>query len=149
MINTMFADSIVNATDLRKNQKRWLEKAYYEPITVNYGRKQLAIMNRDKVSKLYMANYYTEIVLKACQEFRDSNESSIFPWVAYLHDAEKAAFYNELLNCTIELIITGNWNELELLIEDWKATAEVERDPELVKVLMAEGDSSQYVEVED
>ncbi len=149
MINTMFADDIVSATDLRNNQREWLEKAYRKPVTVNYGRRQLAIMNRDQVSKLYIALYYTELVLRACQEFRENKESSVFPWVENLQDNEKIKFYTELANCTLKASVAGNWDKLEILIEDWKATAEVEQDPELARVLLAKGDPSQYVEVKD
>jgi len=148
MVSTVFSDYIVNATDLRRNQKQWLERAYHSPITINCGRRQLAIMNREKVSKLYTANYYAELVLKACKEFKEGNESNTFPWVEYLPDDEKMKFHSELLSCTIKSIITGNWNQLEYLIEDWKATAEVERNPELAKALMAGEDPSQYVEIE-
>ena len=149
MINTLFGDSIVNATDLRTHQKQWLEKACHSPVTVNYGRKQLAIMNRDQVSKLYTANYYTELVLKACQEYRENKESTVFPWVENLQDDEKVEFYTELLNCTLKTIVTGNWDKLDILIEDWMATAEVEQDSELARVLLSKVDPSQYVEVED
>jgi len=69
MASTVFSDTIVNATDLRKNQKQWLERAYNKPITVNYGRRQLAIMNREQVNKLYMATHYLELVIKVCDEF--------------------------------------------------------------------------------
>lgn len=149
MVSTVFSDYIVNATDLRTNQRQWLEKAYNNPITVNYGRKQLAIMNREKVGKLYTANYYSELVLKACKEFMDENKSSTFPWIEYLSNEEKMQFHTELLSTTLKSIIIGNWTQLEYMIEDWKATAEVESNKKLAKALRAEVDSSHYVEIKD
>ena len=149
MVSTVFSDSIVSATDLRNNQKQWLEKAYVEPITVSYGKKQLAIMNREKVGKLYTSIFYSELVLKACQEFKENNKSNTFPWVEYLSDNDKMRFHTELLSTTIKAMVTSNWNNLENLIADWEATAMVEKIPEVAEALREEEDSSQYVEVEE
>lgn len=149
MTSTVFSDFIVNASDLRNNQKQWLERAYNSPITVSYGRRQLAIMNREQVGRLYAANYYLELVTRACDEFMKENRSSTFPWVEYLSDDEKMQFHREILNRAIKSTLTGNWTQLENLIQDWKATAEVESSPELVKALMAKEDSSQYVEIKE
>lgn len=149
MASTVFSDLIVSATDLRNNQKQWLERAYTEPITVSYGRKQLAIMNREKVGKLYASIYYSELVLKACQEIKEKNKSDTLPWVDYLSDIDKMRFQGELLNTTLKAMVTGNWIHLEHLIEDWQATAEVESNPELVKALLSEEDPSDYVKIKD
>ena len=108
MVGTVFSDYIVNATDLRNNQKKWLERAYNEPITVNYGRKQLAIMNREKVGKLYASIYYSELVLKTCHEIKEKNRSDTLPWVDYLSDDDKFKFQSELLSTTLEAMITSS-----------------------------------------
>jgi len=148
MVSTVFSDSIVNATDLRNNQKQWFEKAYIKPITVNYGRRQLAIMNREQVGRLYAAQHYSELVLKACEEFSENSKSTIFPWIEYLSNEGKTKFHSELLRQTIQSIITGDWAKVEYIIDDWKATAEVERNPALAAVLKSKEDPSQYVEIE-
>ncbi len=145
MVNTMFSDYIVNATELRKNQKQWLERAYNSPITISYGHKQLAIVNREQIGKLYTAKYYTELVLKACQEFVGGVKSDTFPWVEYLSNEEKIQFHNELLVCIKKSIITDNWTQLDYLIQDWKATAETERNPEIVEMLQDKGSPEEYV----
>ena len=145
MASTVFSDFIVNATDLRKNQKHWLEKAYDNPITITYGRKKLAIMSREQVGKLYTEKYYAELVLKACQEFTKEQKSDTFPWMEYLSDDEKIQFHSEILNCAMKSIITGDWTQLEYLIQDWEATAETERNPEIVKMLQDKGTSEEYV----
>lgn len=147
MVNTMFSDFIVSATDLRKNQKRWLERAYENPITISYGHKQLAIMNREQVGKLYTQKHYAELVLKACDEFVKRQKSDTFPWVEYLSDDEKMQFHSELLTCVMKSIFTGDWTRLEELIQDWKATAETERNPEIVRMLQDKGTPEDYVTV--
>lgn len=149
MVSTVFSDFIVSATDLRNNQKQWLERAYTEPITVSYGRKQLAIINREKVGKLYASIYYAELVLKVCQEIKEKNKSDTLPWVDYLSDIDKMKFQSELLSTILKAMVTGNWTQLEHLIEDWNATAEVENNPELAKALLLEEDSSEYVKIKD
>jgi len=145
MVSTVFSDFIVNATDLRRNQKLWLERAYDRPITVSYGRKQLAIMNREQVHKLYTFNYYAELVLKACQEFTKEKKSDTFPWIEYLSEDEKMQFHSELLTRTMKSIITGDWAKLEYLIQDWKATAETAQNPEIAEQLQHRGTPEEYV----
>jgi len=145
MVSTVFSDFIVNATDLRKNQKQWLERAYNNPITVSYGRKQLAIMNRDQISKLYMKEYYAELVLSACQEFMEGLRSNTFPWMEYLSDEEKTQFHKELLTSATKAIFSDNWVHLEHLIADWKATAETAQHPEIVEQLQHKGTPEEYV----
>ena len=145
MVSTVFSDIIVNATDLRKNQKHWLETACENPITVSYGRKQLAIMNREQISSLYTEIYYTELVLRSCQEFVKGFRSETFPWVEYLSDNEKREFHEELLTNITKSIITNNWTQLEHLIEDWKATAEAAQNPKIAKQLRRRGTPREYV----
>ena len=149
MVSTVFSDDIVKATDLRNKQREWLERAYEKPITVSYGKRQLAIMRREQVSRLFAANYYLELVAKACDEFLNEKTSSAFPWVEYLPDNEKLTFHRELMERALKSIVTGDWAQLEYLIEDWKATAEVERSPELSKRLREKDDPSKYVKVQD
>lgn len=145
MVSTVFSDFIVSATDLRNNQKRWLEKAYDNPITISYGRRQLAIMNREQVGKLYAEKYYVELVLKACEEFVKEQGSHTFPWLEYLVDEEKTEFHKELLTYVMKSIITGDWTPLEHLIEDWKATAEAATNPEIAKMLQGKATPEKYV----
>jgi len=148
MVSIVFSDYIVNATDLRKNQKRWLEKACQDPVTISYRHKQLAIVNREQIGRLYTEKYWTELVLKACQEFMKGLKSETFPWVEYLSDEEKTQFHTELLTCAMKSTITGDWVQLEQLIQDWEATAETERHPEIVKALQDEETLEEYVSIE-
>jgi len=148
MIATIFSDFIVNATDLRKNQRDWLEKAYENPITINYGQKQLVIMNRDLIRSMYMRNHYTEFVIKVCEDFLKERKSTIIPWVEYLSDEEKLQFHKELITSAMRLFVTDNSNQLEELIDDWKATAEIKQYPEREKELLNEVKPEQYVSIE-
>ena len=145
MVSTVFSDDIVRATDLRTKQREWLERAYEKPITVSYGKKQLAIMRREQVGRLVTTNYYLELVIKACNEFEKEGESKTFPWTESLSEGDRLQFHKELLTNALKSTVTGDWAQLEYLIQDWKATAEVESDPELAKALMEKGDPKAYV----
>ena len=148
MISTVFSDNIVKATDLRTNQKEWLERAYHSPVTVNYGQRQLALMNREQVGKLYIANHYLELVTRACDEFMKESGTSTFPWVEYLSGNERQGFHRALMTRALKCVATGDWKQVESLIEDWKAAAIAKSSPSLVEALTAEEDPLNYVEVE-
>lgn len=149
MINTLFADEIVNATELRTNQKRWLETACTKPVTVSYGRKQLAIIDREHISKLYKTIYFLELVIKTCEEYEKDQKNKVLPWLEFLSDENQANFHEELLNTALKATLSGDWDTVEELIQDWKATAEVESNPQLAKALLNEGNPSEYVKIDD
>lgn len=149
MVSTVFSDTIVKATDLRTNQKHWLEKAYDKPITVSYGSKQLAIMNRDQVSKLYTTTYYLELVLKICDEFEKNKKITTIPWAEYLSHEDQLKLHMDLLTTALRCTITSKWEQLEYVIQDWQATAEVESNPELAKALLEKDDPAEYVKLKE
>jgi len=146
MVSTVFSDFIVSATDLRKNQRHWLETASQNPISINYGQKQLAIINRDIICNLYKEISYLEKAIKAHQEYLYGRNET-FPWLEYLSDEEKRQFHEELLNDVMKSIATHDWELVEELLQDWKATVEVKKNPEVVKALKDEGTSSKYVTI--
>ncbi len=148
VVETVFSDRVVNASDLRKNQRQWLEEALKRPVTVNYSRRQLAIMNRDQVRDLFIKVQFAELALAAC---RDIDKGGIFeklPWLEYLTVEDRAQFRDELLNAFLKSSKTGNWDDLDELISDWKATAETERSPEIVKALKEGETATDYVALE-
>ena len=145
MVSTVFSDDIVNATDLRKNQKHWLDRACVNPVTVKYGHNGLAIVNREQIRSLWIQKHYTEQVLRYCQEFVEGLKSDTFPWAEYLNDEEKAQFHKELLSSVMKAIVTDNWAPLGHTIEDWKATAETAQNLEIAEQLQHTGTPEEYV----
>ena len=148
VVETVFSDRVVNASDLRKNQKRWLEEALKRPVTVNYSRKQLAIMNRDQVRDLFIKVQFAELALAACQNSDNGSILEKLPWLEHLSSEHKTQFRDELVNTFLKLSKTGKWDELEDLISDWKATAETEGDPEIVKALKDAETAKGYVSLD-
>lgn len=149
MATTILSDEIIRPTELRANQKHWLDKATENIITIINGSKQLTLINRERISKLFAQKQYTDLVISYCYEFNNNIRSSTFPWTEYLNSEEKAEFYNELLKNIMHAIITDDWTLVEHLIEDWKATAQAINNPTLAKALLAKEDSSEYVEIKE
>jgi len=149
MVTTVFSDEIVNATQLRAKQSHWLNMASRRPVTVTYGAHKLTIVNREKIRNLFMQAHYLELFVKYCNEIMKGTRSSVFPWVEYLDDEEKKQFHEEYISSIMMAIITEGWDEVETLLEDWKATAETESDEEFMKVLKTRGRKDEYVDLRD
>jgi hypothetical protein len=149
MISTFLSDDVINPTELRANQRHWLDKATENVITIVNGTRKLALINRERISKLYAQKYYSELVIKYCQELDKNIKSNVFSWAEYLNDEEKAEFHNELISTIMTAVVTDEWSSMEHLIEDWKATAEANSNPKIAQALLAEEDPSKYVEIKD
>lgn len=149
MVTTFLSDEVISSTDLRANQKYWLDRASENVITIVNGRKKFALINREHISNLYAQKYYSEIILRYCKETNTGVSSVIFPWIEHLSNEERDEFYNELLNCAMESTINNDWSLIEQLIEDWKATAEVNSSPTLARTLLEKEDPSKYVRIKD
>lgn len=141
----LFSDEIVNASELRSRQKYWLEKATSKPVTVMYGPHKLTIMDRDSIHKLILQQHYLGLTIRYCGEMLAGADSDIFPWLKYLDDEEKEEFHSELVNSVSNAVKSDNWDEIEELIGDWKATAEAKSNPDIMKALntkVNKGDST-------
>ena len=145
MATTFLSDEVISPTELRANQKHWFNRASENVVTIVTGHKKFALINRERISKLYMQKYYSELVLSYCQEVSKNIRSTTFPWVEHLREEEKSEFHNELLSCIMRSIITDDWLSMEHLLEDWKATAEVISNSKLAEALLEEEDHSSYV----
>ncbi len=144
---TLFSDQVVNASELRSNQKYWLEEALRRPITVSYNRKSLAIVNRDQVRDLYIRLHYAELLLTACRDISKGRIFDEFPWLEYLNTKEREQFVEELLSCFNQSTKNGNWDQMDNLIADWKATAEAEHSPVVISAL--KDNSAEYVAIDE
>lgn len=145
MIETVFSDHVVSASDLRANQKRWLQEALKRPVTVNYNRKQLAIMKRELVRDLLIKVHFADLTLAACRDLEKGSIFETFPWLESLTPKERLEFRDELIECFAGSSKTGRWDDMDDLIADWKATAEAKRSPQLVRALKDEPSPGDYV----
>jgi len=146
MVSTIFSDVIVSPTELRRNQKLFLDGAYDKPITVKYGRKLLAILRREQVNHMIMVHYYADLIVRYCQEIHSGKrESIVFPWMDSLDDEERLEFLNELLGEFSNSSERNNWSSLAQLLDEWKATAEAKRNPEIIKLMQNIDSPREYV----
>ncbi len=149
MVTTVFSDEIVNATELRTKQSHWLTIASKRPVTVTYGSRKLTILNREKIRNLFIQAHYMESFVKYCNEVMKGTKSNAFPWTEYLDDEEKKQFHEEFISSIMMAVVTENWEGVETLLEDWKATAETESDEETMKALRTKQASDKYIALKE
>jgi len=145
-----FGDDIINATELKRNWGHWVAQAYDHPITILYKNDHLTLTRRKYISEMSRRMYYTYLVASICRGVMASKDiSHTLSWAAYLNDTDKGNFFTELLNAFEESYAKDDWGIIQDVIDDWKATAEVERSPKLSKALRARGKPSEYVEIKE
>ena len=147
MVTTAFSDEIVNATQLRARQSHWLAMASKRPVTVTYGSSKLTILSREKIRNLYIQAYHLELFVKYCNEVMKGTKSTVFPWIEYLDGEEKEQFHKEYVTSIMVATVTEHWDEVEILLEDWRATAETESNPDLMKALKTKVPKEEYVTI--
>jgi hypothetical protein len=145
MVTTPFSDAIVNPSELRRRQAHWLAVAATAPITVTYGDFKLAILNRDKIAGLFKATHYLELGIKLCMSARMGGGEESLPWMKHLDTEEKIEFTNELISAISEAANTNNWNKVDTILDDWKATAETLASPEVMSALLEKRPKSEYI----
>ncbi len=120
MITTAFSDEIISSSELRNNQKKWLECAVTKPVTVNFNRQQLVIMNREHVSSLYTSRHYLELVITLFEEMKKNRKSRILAWVNDLTEENRIKFQAELLNTALQAASSDSWQEFEEFLDKWR-----------------------------
>lgn len=150
MVVTILSDDIINSTELRTNQKRWLEKAYVSPISIMNGTKKLVLLNREHAKHMYSQIHYAEMIIQFCRE-RDSGEkreSDVFPWVKHLSKKAIEEFHKELFFAFQEAAHSKNWLAFEEMLNSWIATAEAMTNPEMVELINTDLAKEEFTRVE-
>jgi len=145
MVTTLFFDKIVRATELRARQKKWLDTALTEPVTITYSSGDLAILNRDRLRNLFMHKYFSELALRICGEAMTGEKSRTLAWIEDLNTEEKKQFHTEFITSVLKAVMNDDWAELEILLDDWKATAEAKQDVEFMEELQEKTSRDEYV----
>jgi hypothetical protein len=149
MVSTVFYDEIVNATQLRAKQSHWLSVATKRPVTVTYGTRKLTIIDREKIRNLFLQAHYLELFVKYCDEIMKGTKINTFPWLEYLDDEEKRQFRDEYLGSIRAAIVTEHWEDIETLLDDWKATAETNSNEEAVRALKTKEARDKYITLKE
>lgn len=58
-----------------------------------------------------------------------------FPWTSFLPMADRAAFIDEFTRTVVAVAELDNFSPLALLVDEWRATAEIHADPTLARRL--------------
>jgi|WetSurMetagenome_2_1015567.scaffolds.fasta_scaffold109394_2 hypothetical protein len=150
MVTTILSDELINPTDLRNNQRKWLEKAYITPISIMSGNKSLVLLNRDYAKHMYSLLHFAEMIIQFCKE-KDAGkvkESAVFPWTKNLNDKEIQEFRQELFNAFETAKNNKDWAAFEEMLDAWVATAEAKTNPEILEYLSVEHTKDEYTRVE-
>jgi len=144
-----FSDDVINSSQLKRHWKHWISQVYQHPITIVTKDEPLILIKRKDISELTRKMYYTYLVVSFCQRYikERSGKGSALAWTEYLGTADMREFFKELLKAYEESYNKDDWSIIQDTLEDWKATAEVESNPELSKLLKAKLEPSSYVEV--
>jgi len=145
-----FSDEIITSSELKRHWSQWIKKAHDHPVTIMYKNDPLALVSRKLINELSKQIYYTYLLVSFSQNYIENRTGrrSALSWAAYLSDRDRRDFFKELLSAYEESYAKDDWSIIQDVLDDWKATAEVERSPELSKALMAEEDPSKYVKLE-
>jgi len=154
MIKTVFSDEIVLATDLKKRQRYWFNRARETGgVTIVQGKvADLVLAPRQRVAETAEAAAHARTAAQFLREVitlgRAPAESAVFPWLQDLDGEEQQEFLREFVDLFARCFTTGEWVQLEELLEDWQATAEAHRNPELLEAWRTRGRPEEYAPIE-
>jgi hypothetical protein len=149
MVTTILSDDVINTSQLRDQMRLWLEKAYIKPVSIMSGKKRLVLLNREHAKDMLLFNSYAKMIIQFCKELKSgvTKKSEVFPWIKYLSEDAISDFHIELLSTFVWVSDSNDWLILDELLDDWKATAEVESSPKLVRALSAKENPAEYVKL--
>lgn len=149
MVTTVLSDEIINSTELRNNQKRWLDKAYFNPVSIMSGTKKLVLLNREHAKHMYSLTHYAEIVVQFCREqgSGEKRQSDVFPWIKHLSEETIREFNKELLATFEEAAYNKDWSAFGEMLDAWVATAEAMTNPEMAELITADLSKEAFTKV--
>ncbi len=154
MAKTMLSDEVVLATDLKKRQRYWFDRARETGgVTIVQGKvADLVLAPRQRVAEAAEAAAHARTAAQFLREVitlqRKPAESTIFPWLCDLDEEEQQEFLQDFVDAFARCSTTGAWAQFEEMLEDWQATAEAHRHPELMEAWRTRGQPDDYVPME-
>jgi hypothetical protein len=146
----LFSDEVVLATDLKKRQRYWLDRARQTGgVTIVQGKAaDLVLASRREVAQAMEAATRGKQTAQFLREVlvlgRKAAESGVFPWLAGLDEQEGQEFLRELVEAFVRSSTMGSWAEFDELLDDWQATAEAHRLAELKEAWQSRGKPEEY-----
>jgi len=152
-MHTVFSDEIVQATELKRNQRHWFDRArQVGGLTIVQGKQaDLVLAPRAVVAAHTRAAYYARLMgqffLETVGQERASG-SAVFPWLADLDQDDQLVFRRAIARAFADCSATNRWEELDELLEDWQATAQANRNPDLMAAWRSRGRPEDYAPLE-
>lgn len=153
-MRTIFSDEVVQATELKRNQRHWFERARETGgvTIVQGGRADLVLALRQQVASDTETAQRTQLVSQFLLEWMraESNlrESIVFPWLRDLDDEERRAFARDLIEAFADAVARRHWAVFDETLEDWQATAEANRTHGLLLAWQERGRGEDYETME-
>ena len=147
----MFRDDVVHATELKRNQRHWFDRARQTGgVTIVQGRRaDLVLASRRVVAENMETAQRAQLIGQFLLEWlRAENgslvDSVIFSWLADLDQTERQQFHADLIKVFAECVTRGDWTALDELLENWQATAEANRTQGLLDAWERRGHAEDY-----
>jgi hypothetical protein len=153
-MKTVFSDEVVQVTELKRNQRYWLDRARKTGgVTIVQGKlADLVLVPRQAVAEnaqvVHYAKMMSQFFLETVKSDRELKNSVVFPWFKDLDEEDRQEFYRELVETFAECMATGRWDVFDELLEDWQATAEAGRNQELLEAWHTRGRAEDYIPLE-
>lgn len=154
MSKTMFSDEVALATDLKRRQRYWFDRARETGgvTIVQGGVADLVLVPRQSIAETVEAIAHTRTAVQFLREVitlgRRPAESATFPWLQDLDDEEQQGFLREFVDVFACSLASGDWGPFDELLEDWQATAEARRNPNLMEAWQTRGRPEDYAPME-
>ena len=153
-MKTVFSDEVVQVTELKRNQRYWLDRARKTGgVTIIQGKlADLVLAPRQAVAENAQAVHYAKMMsqffLETVKADRELKDSVVFPWFKDLDGEDRHEFYRELVETFAECMVTGQWDAFDELLEDWQATAEASRNRQLLEAWRTRDRAEDYIPLE-
>lgn len=133
MLQEVFQDEVIRATDLNRSSGEVLNKAAKAPLTIIRNDEVYALMRRDVAGRWRKEAGYAlqivEIISRAVA--RTENRGSEFQWIDPFDDEDRLRMTREITEAYLKAVRDGTWDNLETIIHEWSESGWAALDPDI------------------
>jgi hypothetical protein len=127
VLDGIFTDEMVTATDLNRHAGDVLNRARLRPVTISRNNEQFALMRREVVGKLIRGHTClkrsTELIGAAWKYSQDGRASTSYEWLSAFDGAELQEMAGEIISAIARAIESEEWASVESVIHEWQESA--------------------------
>ncbi|MBW4635161.1 MAG: hypothetical protein KME30_25685 [Iphinoe sp. HA4291-MV1] len=138
VMNTIYSDELITATELNRQPGRVLDKALEHPVTITRNDQSFALLPRENVALFVKAAQRSrEIVELLNTAFRLLLKQKIgtehpYGWLEVFDSDELNEFIDEIMSAYRSVDLSEKaWDELDAIIHEWHESALAISNPEL------------------